>query len=242
MVNKILVLGEPGTGKTSAAESLDPKTTFIICSDKKSLPFRGWKNNYKTVYKDNGKLDLLNTNYYETNNPTTIINLMKAISEQRTDIKVILIDTLTNIMVSSFMDKAKEKGFEKYVDLANDVYMILSTIDNLRSDLTIIVTAHVENSYDAEGVLRTSFMVVGGKLIGEKIKVEGLFTTVLYTEVVMEDKIPHYYFLTQNNGKNTCKSPKGMFTELRIPNDYKLVLQKIIEYEGGDNISINSNL
>lgn len=234
MANKVLILGEPGTGKTSAAETLDPKSTFIICSDKKSLPFRGWKNNYKTVLKDNGKLDILQTNYYETNNPTTIISLMKAISEQRPDIKVIILDTLTNIMVSIFMDKAKEKGFEKYVDLAHDTYNVLKTLNDLREDLTVIVTAHVENSYDAEGVLRTGFMVVGGKLIGEKIKVEGLFTIVLYSEVVMEDKVPHYYFQTQNNGKNSCKSPKGMFTELRIPNDYKIVLQKITEYEGGE--------
>jgi hypothetical protein len=177
---------------------------------------------------------LANTNYYETNNPTTIISLMKAISEQRKDIEVILLDTLTNVMVSAFMDTAKDKGFEKYVNLASDTYNVTTAIDDLREDLTVIVTAHVENFYDAEGAQRTGFMVVGGKLIGEKIKVEGLFTTVLYTEVVMEDGKPNYYFLTQNNGKNSCKSPRGMFDELRIPNDYKLVLQKIKEYESGE--------
>ena len=43
MANKLLVLGEPGTGKSSSLEYLDPKSTFVICSDEKALPFKGWK-------------------------------------------------------------------------------------------------------------------------------------------------------------------------------------------------------
>ena len=91
--------------------------------------------------------------------------------------------------------------------------------------------AHVENNYDSDGILRTSFKVPGGKLIGEKIKVEGMFTTVLFTEVITEQDIPKYYFVTQNNGKNTCKSPKGMFSDIRIPNDMRYVIEKMEEYD-----------
>lgn len=78
-------------------------------------------------------------------------------------------------------------------------------------------------------------MVPGGKLLKDKIKVEGMFTIVLYTEVEMKDSKPSYFFLTQNNGKNSCKSPEGMFNDVRIPNDLKYVLQRIREYEEGDN-------
>jgi hypothetical protein len=77
-------------------------------------------------------------------------------------------------------------------------------------------------------------MVPGGKLLKEKIKVDGMFTTVLYTEVEVKDSKPSYYFLTQNNGKNSCKSPEGMFTEMRIPNDIKVVLERMKEYEEDD--------
>jgi adenylate kinase family enzyme len=234
MANKILVLGHPGTGKTSSAKNLDPKSTFIICPDEKALPFKGWKNNYKTVYDTNGKIDLAKTNFYRTTSPQTVKTLLKAISESKPEIKVIVVDTITSLMVAELMKRIGEKGFDKYNDFAFDTYSILKMVDGLRDDLTVIIAAHVEENYDAEGALRVSFMVPGGKLLKEKIKVDGMFTTVLYTEVEVKDSKPSYYFLTQNNGKNSCKSPEGMFNEMRIPNDLSLVLQRIKEYEEGD--------
>jgi hypothetical protein len=84
-------------------------------------------------------------------------------------------------------------------------------------------------------------MVPGGKILKDKIKVESMFTTVLYTEVEMKDNEPHYQFLTQNNGKNSCKSPEGMFEDLRIDNDYRYVLDKINEYDEGDTNYENNN-
>lgn len=234
MANKILVLGQPGTGKTSAARNLDPKETFIICPDEKALPFKGWKHNYKTTYKEDNKLDLEKTNFYRTTSPQVVRSLVKAISDSKPEIKVIVIDTITSLMISELMKRIGEKGFEKFNDFAYDTYSIIKMIDGLRDDLTVIVLAHVEENYDSEGSLRVSFMVPGGKLLKEKIKVESMFTTVLFTEVEMKDNVPNYYFITQNNGKNSCKSPEGMFDELRIDNDYKFVLDKIKEYEEGD--------
>jgi adenylate kinase family enzyme len=234
MANKVLILGHPGSGKTSSARGLDPKSTFIICPDEKALPFKGWRNNYKTVLGENGKIDLANTNLYQTTSPQVVKQLLKAISESKPETKVVLIDTITSLMISEVMKRMGEKGFEKFNDFASDVYQIIKMIDGLRADLTVIVVAHVEENYDAEGSLRVSFMVPGGKLLKEKIKVDGMFTTVLYTEVEVKDSKPSYYFLTQNNGKNSCKSPEGMFSEMRIPNDLTLVLNRIKEYEEGD--------
>jgi hypothetical protein len=231
MALKILVLGDPGTGKSTAAESLDPKTTFYISSDCKGLPFKGWRNNYQTIKKENGKIDLQNTNFYETDNPQVILSLMKAISDSRPDIKVIILDTITAIMENEYMPRIKEKGFEKFNDTALSVYQLLKIADELRKDLTIIILGHTETSIDDEGVRKTSFKVIGGKLIGEKVVPEARFDLVLYTEVQMTEDGPKYSFLTQNNGKNTCRTPKGMFEEYRIPNDYKYVLQKIQEHE-----------
>jgi len=107
---KILVLGDPGTGKSTAAEHLDPISTFYISSDCKGLPFKGWKKNYKTVKKENGKLDLQNTNYYETDNPQIILQLMKAISDSKPETKIIILDTITAIMENEYMPRIKEKG------------------------------------------------------------------------------------------------------------------------------------
>jgi hypothetical protein len=130
-----------------------------------------------------------------------------------------------------YMSKAKEKGYEKFLDLALDVFNLIKMIDSLREDLTVFILGHVQSSYDTDGTLRTEFKVIGGKLIGEKIEVEGMFTNVLYTEVIMKEGKPEYYFLTQNNGKNTCKSALGLFSDLRIPNDFKYVLEEIKKYD-----------
>jgi adenylate kinase family enzyme len=234
MANKILILGQPGTGKTSAARNLDPATTFIICPDEKALPFQGWKNKYKTTLGENGKIDLAKTNFYRTSSPQVVKAMLKAISDSKPETKVILIDTITSLMISENMKRISEKGYEKFNDFAFDTYSIIKMIDGLREDLTVIVLAHVEENYDSEGQLRVSFMVPGGKLLKEKIKVDGMFTTVLYTEVMMKDDKPLYHFLTQNNGKNSCKSPEGMFNDLRIDNDYVKVLTRIKEYENSD--------
>lgn len=65
-----------------------------------------------------------------------------------------------------------------------------------------------------------------GKLLREKITIEGLFTVVLRTGV-NEAK---YYFYTQNSGKDTVKSPLGMFTAYAIDNDLNYVVDKIRNY------------
>ena len=239
MANKILIMGHPGTGKTSSLRNLDPVSTFIICPDEKALPFKGWKNNYKTVLGENGKIDLAKTNFYRTTSPQVVKTLLKAISETKLETKVIVIDTITATMISELMKRMGEKGYEKFNDFASDTYTIIKMIDGLRDDLTVVVLAHVEENYDAEGVLRVSFMVPGGKLLKEKIKVDSMFTTVLYTEVEVKDSKPSYYFLTQNNGKNSCKSPEGMFTELRIPNDLNIVLETMRAYEESETTTNN---
>jgi len=226
-----MILGGSGTGKSTSIKNLDPATTFIICADRKSLPIKNWKNKYKTVLKDNGKLDLAASNYYVTDSPNIILNLFTAISENKPETKVIILDTITAVMENEYMSRIKEKGFAKFEDCALDTFNLIIAPDTLREDLTVITFAHTEDNYDSNSVLQTSFKVVGGKLIGQNIKPEARFTTVLYTEVYMKDEQPNYCFLTQNNGTNTCKSPQGMFEDLRIPNDLQYVLDKIKEYE-----------
>ena len=67
-----------------------------------------------------------------------------------------------------------------------------------------------------------------GKLLDEKVTLEGLFTIVLKT-VVTDGK---YQFSTQTNGADTVKSPMGMFKETLIENDLKMVDASIREYWG----------
>lgn len=232
MANKILTLGSPGSGKSTALETLNPEEVFIICSDEKGLPFPKWRRNYTTKYSEDGRLSISESNYYQTNDIQHVAMLITSIAEKRPDIKVIVVDTITALMEQEFMGRAKEKGFDKYTDMGLSVFNLVTLPEKLkRDDLTVIFMAHTEDKYDSEGVLKTSFKVIGGKLVGEKIEIEGRFNIVLYAEVVQEGNDFKYYFNTQTNGKNTCRSPRGMF-ERRIPNDFKYVLERIKDYEG----------
>ena len=106
-----MILGDSGTGKTTAVETLNPESTFIICADEKSLPFKGWKKKYQTTFSENGKLDLQNTNLFNTTDVKTIKVLLDKISSDMKHIKIVIIDTITNLMIAEFMRRIKEKGF-----------------------------------------------------------------------------------------------------------------------------------
>lgn len=231
MAVPILIMGEVGTGKTSSLRNLDPNLTFVISADKKPLALPKASTNYKTTYDVNGKVDLQNSNYFETQSPQIVKALLTKISNDMPNIKYIILDTITSIMVNEYMTRFKEKGFDKFSDMALDTYEIITMLRDLREDLFVIVCSHTENNYDSEGTLRTSFKVPGGKLIGQNIKPEAYFHMILYTDVVMNNGTPEYYFRTQNNGKDTCRSPFGLFETARIPNDLSEVIAKYKEYE-----------
>lgn len=70
------------------------------------------------------------------------------------------------------------------------------------------------------------------KMVDEKLTLEGLFPIVLFGKAKKDKEgAMRYVFETQNNGENTCKSPKGMFATFEIPNDLKYVVDSITEYE-----------
>jgi len=69
-------------------------------------------------------------------------------------------------------------------------------------------------------------------MVDEKLTLEGLFSIVLFGKVKKDkDGTIRYVFETQTTGDNTCKSPRGMFLTLEIPNDLELVRKGIIDYE-----------
>lgn len=217
MSNLILVIGESGTGKSTSIETLDPKETFLIQAVNKPLPFRGFKKKYPLLTKK------LPGNRVIANNIELISRAFQR-CELDTKIKTIIVDDFQYVLSDEYMRKATEKGFDKFTIMAQNYYSILKIAQNMREDLNIIFLSHSETKDDGTTKVKTI-----GKLLDDKITIEGLFTIVLNTKV--EDG--SYYFETQNNGFNTSKSPKGMFEEFKIPNDLKYVVDKVNEYYGG---------
>lgn len=217
------IVGHSGTGKSASIEGLDPKETVIVNVSNKPLPFKGWKNKYIQ-----GKLSE-GANYVSTDTSATIVTAMKFISDNRPEIKHIILDDSQYLMSFEFMAKAKERGFDKFTDIAKNTFDVLNTGRQLRDDLIVFALYHEESTNENFNQKRKIKTI--GKLLDDKITLEGLFTIVLFTEVrIEEDQRPHYYFVTQTDGVTTAKSPRGMFDELSIPNDLSLVSTKINEY------------
>jgi len=221
----IAIVGSSGEGKSTSIENLDPKDTFIINCIGKQMPFKGWKSKY--VLADPRQAT---GNYFEVDKAPEICNILQHISEKRTDIKHIVLDDVHYTMSNEFMSKALEKGYEKFSELGKHMWEILTKARTLRKDLKVFFLWHDE-IINENFVPKRKIKTVG-KLLDDKITIEGLFTVVLFTKVVKDDKTKKnsYYFVTQTEDGTTGKSPKGMFDDLYIPNDLKFVSEKMNEY------------
>ena len=225
----IAIVGQTGTGKSTAVETLNPKETVIIGMVNKALPFRGWRKNYIKGIKDGG-------NYLITHDSEKIVRAVTYVSDERPDIKSIVIDDFQYLMSTEFMNRSDEKGsngWDKYIDIARHAWDVIRTPETLRADLKVFILTHDETVQEDFQPMRK--MKTVGKMLDEKVTLEGLFTTVLFTDVT-KDKTSgelKYTFITQNDGTTRGKSPRGMFEEMNIPNDLAFVSQKIDEYNEG---------
>lgn len=219
MSHPILIMGESGTGKSTSLENLNPKETFVIKAKEKPLPFRGSNKKYTKCDANNP-----DGNVVVTHSHSKIISLMDKINTSRPEIKTIVIDDFQYLMVDEYMDKISQKGFDKFSEMANNYWRILNKIGTYRDDLDIILLTH------SEVVDGNSTCKMIGKLVREKVGVEGMFTVVLHT-MVSDGK---YKFLTQyHSGPSMTflsKSPKGMFEDKFIDNDLKMVKEKMHAY------------
>ena len=216
MAKIIGIMGESGSGKTTSMRNLDPSTSYYIDCDKKGLSWRGWKKQYNVEAK----------NYFATDQQNLVLAVMQGINKERPNIKTIVIDTLNGIMVADEMRRSKEKGFDKWLDLAVSVYGIIDYALTMRDDITVIFVCHSQTVRDDSGYMFTSIKTNGQKL--SKIGLETKFPIVLYAKCVDGQ----YLFETQANF-STAKTPMGLFEEKTIPNDIANVLKALEDYENG---------
>jgi AAA domain-containing protein len=216
MSTSILVIGESGSGKSTSARNLDSSETYFIKVIDKPLPF---KNKYKKTSGD--KVG----NLFISDNHAEIIKCINHINEKRPEIKNIVIDDFQYIMANEFMRKSDEKGYQKFTDLAKNTWEILNAIPYSRHDLLFFILTHSE--LDANGKYKAKTI---GKMLDEKITLEGLFTVVLHS-IVKDDR---YFFLTQNDGLHIAKSPIDLFENRYIENDLLFVKTQIDSYYNQD--------
>ena len=166
MSSKLIgIVGETGTGKSTAIKHLDPKETYIINVAKKELPFKG-----------SGKLyNVDNKNYKEVDDPTQITRLLKTLSEKAPHIKNVVIEDSNYLMGFRMVEKATETGFMKFSVMAKDMVDMFRTARALRDDLCIFYFSHPETIEDAGEIIGYKIKTAG-KLIDNQVLLEGLLT------------------------------------------------------------------
>ncbi|WP_448506082.1 AAA family ATPase [Immundisolibacter sp.] len=222
MARAILVIGESGTGKSRSLKNLNPSETFLLNIIGKDLPFKGWKQNYIPYDKTTGKGNMI-TSF----NPSTLVKALEAVGKMA-DVKTIVLDDFQYVMSYEFMSRATERGYDKFSEIAQNTWNIIKVAQGLPDNKTVVFLAHSEEIY-ADGFKKTKIKTIG-RLLDEKITVEGMFTVVLQSAVVIENDQQKYVFVTQSDGTSTVKSPERMFENKYIPNDMQFVLEQIEKY------------
>lgn len=209
----LCVMGDSGAGKTTSCRTLDPSSTYYIDCDKKGLSWKGWREQYNAEKK----------NYAKTDDPGMVMSLIGNIDRKAPHIKTIVVDTINGLMVADEMRRSKEKGYDKWMDLAACIYGIVDYALTVRDDLTVIFMAHIQVDREDDGYRFSHIRTSGKKL--DKIILESKFPVVLLAKCVDG----RHVFETHAN-HSTAKTPMGAFEVNEIENDMAKVLEVLAEY------------
>ena len=200
----VYILGKSGTGKSYSMRNFPQDKIAVINVQGKILPFRGSMNIEQTAVDQSDKI-------------------VKALEAYARKYKTITVDDYQYVMSNEFMRRSAERGYDKFTEIGRHAWDIANAVRNLPADVIVYVMCHTERDDEGNEKIKTI-----GKLLDEKICLEGMSTIVLKTAV----SDGQYSFLTQNNGRDTTKSPHGMFPSYAIENDLYYVDQKIRNYYG----------
>lgn len=226
----IAIVGESGTGKSTSLRNLNPEETFIISTTGKPLPFRAWKKKYIPI-KIEGKN--VSGNYYVSSKWDRILKILQIIDKMMPNIKQVIIDDFQYVLSYEFVDRATEVGYTKFSELAQHAMEILRYSEKMREDCKMIFLTHSENVGDN---VNPKFVIkTVGKLLSEKVTLEGLFTYIFFTKVSEGDSgRMEYKLITNNDGTCVAKTSFGMFEDLEIDNDLDKIIDVIDDYNEGE--------
>ena len=203
MAIPVLIIGKSGSGKSASMMNLDPTKTALISVLGKPLPFKG-------------KFDQV-----VTDDSAKIIGIVKAAKRN-----IIVVDDVGYTMTNMFMrDHAAGGGgnavFALYNNIGDKFWNMIEAVRKIPEDKRVYFIMHEEqNDF---GNVRPKTI---GKMIDEKVCLEGMFTICLRC-IVSNGK---HVFRTQSDGLDVAKTPIGMFDDLEIPNDLAMVDKAICDY------------
>lgn len=202
-----LILGQSGTGKSTSLRNLNPSDVLLIQSIRKPLPFKS--KDWKVLTGEGGSI-------YVSDNSEQIIKIMHKCTRP-----IIILDDMQYIMANEYMRRAQETGFSKFTEIGKKTWDIFNAASQLDDNKRVYILSHTEENDQGKTKIKTI-----GKMLDEKITLEGMVTVCMQTAIINDQ----YVFMTRNNGNNTVKTPIDMFDSEHIPNDLSVVDKAICNF------------
>lgn len=206
MATPVLIIGKSGSGKSTSMRNCQNDDFNLIRVLNKPLPFKGKVNGW------------FSDDYQQ---------IMKLLIASKAD--SIVIDDAGYLITNHFMRGHSSAGkgngvFSLYNDIGDYFWNLIQFIvTKVPENKIVYIIMHEEK--DEAGEVKPKTI---GKLLDEKVCIEGMFTIVLRC---IEEGGKHL-FVTQASQGAVSKSPIGMFEDLTIDNDLLLVDKRIREYYG----------
>lgn len=197
MAQLVLVISPSGTGKSSSLRNLTKEEAAVVLCSGKDLPFPH---------------DL------PTKVPKNYVDLFNVI--ENSSKPIIVIDDLNYLMSFEEMNRVNETGYAKFTQMANNMFQVFKRILDKESDQVFYLMAHAAEDEDGRLRFKTT-----GKMLSEKVVLEGLANVVITNEILDGE----FVFRVKTNGTG-IKSPLGMFDTDTVPNDIKLVDEAIRKF------------
>lgn len=196
----VLILGESGSGKSTSLRNFNKDELVIYNVAGKPLPFRGGT---QLLRADNVS--------YNT--------IMQNMSKKK--FRCYVIDDSQYLLAFELFGRVAEKTYDKFTEMAVHFYdLIQFVIRQMPPDCIVYFLHHTD---DIDGKVKAKTV---GKMLNEKLTVEGLFSIVL----MAKNLDGRYIFRTHSDGRDTVKTPIDMFGQDEIDNDLKAVDAAIREY------------
>lgn len=203
----VMIIGKSGSGKSTSLRNFAENEIYLIKVLNKPLPFR------KT---------------FESTFETDDYRYIKKALDKTSKGSIVIDDAgylITNHFMSQHMNAGGGNGvFTLYNEIADYFWQLVGHVQNALPPEKIVYFMMHEDKNDAGEVKPKTI----GKLLDEKVCLEGMFTIVLRC---MKDGERHV-FRTKTTGADVTKTPIDMFAEDEIDNDLKRVDEVIREFYG----------
>ena len=198
----VLILGESGSGKSTSLRNFQKEELVVYNVAGKPLPFRGGT-----------QLNRADNVSYNA--------IMQNMSKKK--FRCYVIDDSQYLLAFELFGRVAEKTYDKFTEMAVHFYdLIQFVIRQMPPDCIVYFLHHTD---DIDGKVKAKTV---GKMLNEKLTVEGLFSIVL----MAKNLDGRYVFRTHSDGRDTVKTPMDMFEQDEIDNDLKAVDTTIREYYG----------